>query len=107
MSKGDGGNSFSDWTDADLEADVEMFLKKGTRESNFDGPWDGEGGVDFDDAAELPLLSLEDESVEVSEPVRDREGGSDLGMSPKYCSESLTASSWGTPANAMTILSGR
>src|ERR1700710_1715322 len=99
----EGARSLEDWTAADWDAEVERFLKKGTREASFDGSWDGEG----DDATELSLLWPEEEPIEVSEPVRERVDVSDLGMSPKYCSERLTASSWGTPAKATTILSGR
>lgn len=92
MSKGVGGKPLIDWTDADLDAEVERFLKKGTRDSSLEDSWGGEGGADWDED-ELSPPWLEDESIEVSEPVRDMEGFSDLGMSPKYCSESLTASS--------------
>lgn len=103
----EGGKPLFGWTDADLDAEVERFLKKGTRDSSFEGSWEGEGGADWDDEEMLSPLWLESESVDVSEPVRDREGESDLGISPKYCSESFTASSCGTPAKATTILSGR
>ena len=106
MSMGDGDRSPYDWIDALLEAEVEMFLKKGILESNLEGCCVVEGGIDVDDDVEVTLLWLAKESINVSEPVCDKIGVSDFGMSPKYCWTSFTASSCCTPANATTILSG-
>lgn len=106
MSMGEGDKSSYDWTEAFLAAEVEMFLKKGILESNLEGCCAGEDGIDEVEDAELPLLRLAKESIDVSEPVCDKAGVSDFGMSPKYCWASFTASSCCTPANATTILSG-
>ena len=94
-----------DCTDALFDAEVEMFLKNGIRESNFEGCCVGDGGKEVADDIELSLI-VENESNDVSEPVCGSIGPSDFGISPKYCSVSLTASSCCTPANATTIRSG-
>lgn len=52
------------------------------------------------------VLPADTESIDVSDPVRESAGISAPFMSPKYCSVSCTASAWGIPANATTILSG-
>ena len=70
------------WTDALLIAEVEMFLKKGILDSNLEGCCVGEAGIDED---EHSLLCLAKESIDVFDPVCDRTGVSDFGMSPKYC----------------------
>lgn len=85
---GDGGRPVNDWTEALFEADVERFLKNGILESSFEGCCAGDGGEEEDVDAELSL----NEPNEVSEPVWDSMGVSDLAISPKYCSVSLTAS---------------
>ena len=87
-------------------AEVEMFLKKGIRDKSFEGCCGGDGGCEDIEDIE-PSLCIDEESDEVSDPVCESKGVSDLGIFPKYCSVSLTASSCCTPANATTIRSGR
>ena len=50
---------------------------------------------------------VEESENEESEAVLDRVGASGFFMSPKSFSVSFIPSSWLTPANATTILSGR
>ena len=110
ISKGVGAwdreRSLKDSTEALFGDEVEMFLKKGIRDRSFEGCCVGDGGCEDIEDIELSLC-VDEDSTEVSDPVCESEGASDLGISPKYCSVSLTASSWCTPANATTIRSGR
>ena len=110
ISKGVGAwdreRSLKDSTEALFGAEVEMFLKKGIRDRSFEGCCVGGGGCEDIEDIELSLC-VDEDSTELSDPVCESKGASDLGISPKYCSVSLTASSWCTPANATTIRSGR
>ena len=87
---------------------MEIFLKKGILERSLEGCCGGVGGKEEADEYEelLLLLRPDDKSIELSDPVCERRGASAAVMSPKYCSERATASLWGTPAKAITILSG-
>ena len=107
ISKAVGEKLSNVWTEALFVAEVEMFLKNGIRESSFEGCCEGDGGNEVAEYMELSL-EVDEESNDVSDPVCESMGESDdFGMSPKYCSVSLTASSCCTPANATTIRSGR
>jgi hypothetical protein len=105
----DREESVKDSTEALFGAEVEMFLKKGIRDRSFEGCCVGDGGCeDIEDIEDIELsLCVDEDSTELSDPVCESKGASDLGISPKYCSVSLTASSCCTPANATTIRSGR
>jgi len=82
-------------SEAEWEADVERFLRKGILERRREGSCGGEyGGERF-----VVVVDCRWFRVEASIGVLPF-------MSPNSCSVSLTASSWATPAKATTILSG-
>lgn len=96
-------------TEALWLAEVERFLKKGILDVKLDD-CDEADDVDEEDAekedAEEAEASVDSESMDVSDPVRDRTCSEPF-MSPKNLVASCTASECGTPANATTVLSGR
>lgn len=107
----------ADDTDACEGAEVDRFLRNGRPVKNLDA-WvnDAEELVTGDeDEDESELEEEEDEAYrldvgvsvnEESSPVPDNDHFCSLFISPKYFSVIFNASSWFTPANATTILSG-
>ena len=66
-----------------------------------------EEGDEEDEDREWVSASDDNESMDVSDPVRDKTGSSTLFISPKNLEANCTASECGTPAKATTVLSGR
>ena len=89
-------------TEAFLDVDVEMFLKRGILDINDEEEVELEE-EDVEEADADEDASLASELRLDSEPVL----GSVAFMSPKNSSASLTAVPCSTPAKARTILSGR
>lgn len=81
-----------------------MFLKRGILDSMLDECGEGED----DEDAEEGVASDDSESIDVSDPVRDKMGCCSAPfISPKNLEANCTASECGMPAKATTVLSGR
>ena len=95
---------------------MERFFRKGILERSFkvcggdDGEVAGEEYADDieeeDESDDAYWDEIEESESEESETVRDKVDASGFFMSPKSFSVSFRPSSWLTPANAITILSG-